>query len=221
MKKQILLLIAIAATTISFAQKKISVGIKAGISHSGLRGEAMNNLQELIDFADGYISTSNRTGFFAGANVSVPLTNNISIEPGLYYSQKGYALKGELNVKGLEFLGANAKAQLNTQYIDLPVLIKANLGGLELFGGPQLSYLAKADLRTTAGALGFNLYDKKFDATGELNKWDAGLIGGIGYQLSNGINISASYEHGLSKADVNKRFDSYNRSFKIGVGFNF
>jgi hypothetical protein len=221
MKKQILLLIAIAITTISFAQKKTSVGIKAGISQSGLRGDAMNNLQDLIDFADEYISTTNRTGFFAGANVSVPLTNSISIEPGLYYSQKGYALKGELNIKGIEFLGANAKASLNTQYIDLPVLVKANIGGLQFFGGPQLSYLAKADLRTTAGALGFNLYDNKFDATDELNKWDAGLVGGIGYQLSNGMNISASYEHGLSKLDANKRFESYNRSFKIGVGFRF
>lgn len=221
MKKQILLLVAIAITTISFAQKKTSAGIKAGISHSGLRGNAMNNLQELIDFADGYISTSNRTGFFAGANIAVPLTNNISIEPGLYYSQKGYALKGEMNIKGLEFLGANAKASLNTQYIDLPVLVKASLGGFQLFGGPQLSYLAKADLRTTAGALGFNLYDNKFDATDELNKWDAGLVGGLGYQLSNGMNISASYEHGLSKVDANKRFESYNRSFKIGVGFSF
>jgi len=221
MKKQILLLVAIAVTTISFAQKKTAVGIKAGISYSGLRGDAMNSLQEIIDFADGYVSTTNRTGFFAGANVSVPLTNNISIEPGLYYSQKGYVLKGEMNVKGLEFLGANAKAQLNTQYIDLPVLVKASVGGFQIFGGPQLSYLAKADLRTTAGALGFNLYDNKFDATEELNKWDAGVAGGIGYQLSNGMNISASYEHGLSKLDANKRFDSYNRSFKIGVDFSF
>jgi len=221
MKKQILLLAAIAVTTISFAQQKTSFGIKAGISHSGLRGDAMSNLQELIDFADGYISTTNRTGFFAGGNVSVPLTPVISIEPGLYYSQKGYALKGEMNVKGLAFLGANAKASLNTQYIDLPVLIKANLGGFQVFGGPQLSYLAKAELRTTAGALGFNLYDNRSDASNELNKWDAGITGGVGYKLNNGMNISASYEHGLSKLDANKRFESYNRSFKIGVGFNF
>lgn len=221
MKKQILLLFAVAFTTISFAQKKISAGIKAGISHSGLKGDAMNNLQEIIDFTDGYISTANRTGFFAGGNVNIPLTKSISIEPGLYYSQKGYALKGEMDVKGLEFLGANAKASLNTQYIDLPLLLKANMGGFQIFGGLQLSYLTKADLRTTAGALGFNLYDNKFDATDELNKWDAGLVGGIGYQLSNGMNISASYEHGLSKLDANKRFESYNRSFKIGVGFSF
>jgi hypothetical protein len=34
----------------------------------------------------------------------------------LYYSQKGYELKGALNVKGIGFLGANAKAKLNAQY---------------------------------------------------------------------------------------------------------
>lgn len=221
MKKHILLLAAIAISTAAFSQGKPSFGIKAGVSHSGLKGEAVNNLQDMMDFSDGMITTQNKTGFFAGGNATIPVSKSFSVEPGLYYSQKGYTLKGELEIKGLSFLGANAKAQLNTHYIDLPVVAKVNTGGLQFFAGPQLSYLAKADLRMTAGALGFNLYDEKMDATDELNRWDAAIIGGIGYQFTNGMNISASYDHGLSKTDANKRFDSYNRSFKVGVGFTF
>lgn len=221
MKKHILLLAAITISLFSFAQQKTSFGIKAGITYSGLKGDAVSNFQELLDFTDGMITTQNKTGFFAGGNVSIPVSNIFTIEPGLYYSQKGYALKGELDVKGLSFLGANAKAQLNSHYIDMPLLAKANVGGLQLFAGPQLSYLAKADLKMSAGALGFDLYQDKMDATDQLNRWDAAITGGMGYKFNNGLNISASYDHGLSKADANKRLESYNRSFKVGVGFNF
>jgi hypothetical protein len=181
----------------------------------------MNSLSDLIDYTDGWVTSNDRLGFFAGGYSNIPLANSISIEPGIYYTQKGYVMKGELNIKGMEFLGANAKAQFNTHYIDVPVLVKATIGGLQLFAGPQLSYLAKADVNTTAGALGFNVYDETYDATEQLNRLDASLTGGIGYQLSNGINIMASYDHGLSRADADKRFNAYNRSFKVGVGFNF
>ncbi len=221
MKKQILLIAALGISLLSFAQSKTSFGVKAGITYAGLRGESMNSLGDLIGYTDGWVTTNDKLGLFAGGFANIPVTNSISIEPGVYYAQKGYSMRGDLNVKGLEFLGANAKAQLNSRYIDIPVLVKANLGGLQLFAGPQVSYLAKADLRTTAGALGFNLYNERYDATEQLNRLDASLTGGIGYQLSNGVNVSASYDHGLSRVDADKRFNAYNRSFKLGVGFSF
>ena len=59
------------------------------------------------------------------------------------------------------------------------------------------------------------------DATEQFNRWDAGLTGGIGYQFPYGINVRASYDYGMSKADANKRLESYNRSFKVGVGLSF
>ena len=220
MKKQILLFASIALSTIAFAQTP-SFGIKAGLSSASIKGEAANSLNNLIDYADGAISSGSRTGFFAGGNVAIPLGANVSIEPGVYYAQKGYALNGELNMKGLEFIGANAKAQLQSHYIDMPLLVKANMGGLQLFAGPQVSYLAKADLKTTAGVLGFNVFNRTMDATEQFKRWDAGLTGGIGYQFTNGFNISASYDHGLSKVDANDRFEAYNRSIKVGAGFRF
>jgi hypothetical protein len=221
MKKQILLFASVAISAISFAQSKPSFGIRAGITSSSIKGDAVNSLQNLLDYTNGAITTSAHTGFFAGANASIPISDLVSVEPGLYYSEKGYEMKGELDMKGIEFLGANAKAKLISHYVDLPLLLKLNFNGLQLFAGPQVSYLAKADLRTTAGALGFNVLDKTMDATDQFNRWDAGVTGGIGYQFPNGFNISASYNHGLSKVDANQNFDSYNRSFKVGVGFNF
>jgi len=221
MKKKILLFASLFIVAFSFAQSQPSFGIRAGLSSSSLKGDAVNSLNSLLDFTNGGITTSNHLGFFAGANASIPVSDLVSIEPGIYYTQKGYGMTGELNLKGVEFLGANAQAKLTSHYVDVPVLLKLNLNGLQLFAGPQVSYLAKADLRTTAGALGFNVLDKTMDATNQFNRWDAGLTGGIGYQFANGFNISASYDHGLSKVDANKNLDSYNRSFKVGLGFNF
>ncbi len=186
-----------------------------------MKGDAVDNLQNLLDYTNGAVTTSGRNGFFAGFNASIPVSDLVSIEPGLYYAQKGYEMKGELNLKGVEFLGAKANAKLTSHYIDLPVILKLNMNGLELFAGPQVSYLAKADLKTTAGVLGFNLLNKTMDATDQFNQWDAAVTGGIGYRFANGVCLSASYDHGLSKVDANQNFDSYNRSFKVGIGFNF
>ena len=221
MKKFLLLLFIAATSATSFAQSNISFGVRGGLASYGMSGDAVNNLSSLLDFTDGMVTTSNRTGFYGGVYVNVPLDNTLSFEPGLYYSQKGYELKGALNVKGLDFLGANAKAQLQSSYIDIPVLLKANFGGFQVFAGPQFSYLMKADLRTTAGVLGINLLDRKMDATSQFNRWDAGVTGGVGYSFSKNINITASYDYGLQKVDANKNVNAYNRGFKIGLGVGF
>jgi len=221
MKKQILLLLFVVISTHSFAQLAPTFGIRAGLSSAGMRGEAVDNLKSMLDFADGKITTANRTGFFAGAFASVPLDKMISIEPGVYFTQKGYELKGGISVKGAEFLSANAKAQLQSNYLDMPLLLKINIEGFHLFAGPQISYLLNADLKTIAGVMGFNLLNNTMDATQQFNRWDMGVTGGIGYKFSNGINITAAYDHGLSKADANKNISSYNHAIKIGVGLNF
>ena len=186
-----------------------------------MRGDAVNNLNNLLDYADGMVTTLNRTGFFAGAYATIPLSEKISLEPGLYYTQKGYELRGELGFKGLEFLGANAKATLQSDYIDIPILLKANLGGLQVFAGPQISYLAQSKLRSSAGVLGLNLFNNSLDATDQFNRWDMAATAGIGFQFKGGVNLSAAYDYGLSKVDANKNVNGYNSAIKIGLGISF
>ncbi len=221
MKKQILLVAALVASIFVMAQPKPGFGLRAGVSSASMSGDAVNSLNNLLDFTKGAITTGNHTGFFAGGYASVPLTGNLSLEPAVYYTQKGYEMRGALNIKGAEFLNANARARLNSQYVDVPVVLKAHMGGFQVFAGPQVSYLTKADLHTTAGALGFNLVNSHTDATAQFNRWDAAVTGGIGYQFANGLNLTAAYDHGLSRADANKNLSAYNRSFKVGLGFNF
>ena len=221
MKKQILLLGTFFIAALAFGQSTTSFGLRAGVASSGMKGEAVNSLNSLLEFSDGMITTRNRTGFYGGGFASILLSEAVSLEPGLYYAQKGYELTGELAIKGAEFLGANARARLTSHYVDLPVLVKVNMSGFQVFAGPQLSYLAKSDLRTTAGVLGFNLLNKTMDATEQFNRWDAGVTGGVGYQFANGLSLTAAYDHGLMKTDKNQNMDAYNRAFKVGLGFRF
>lgn len=223
MKNKILLLLLVTVGSVAAqAQTTPSFGIKAGVVSSGMRGDAVDNLKSLLDFTNGKVTTSNRTGIFVGGYANIPLSGGISVEPGIYYSQKGYEMKGELGIKGIEFLGANAKAQLKADYIDVPILLKANVGsGFQIFAGPQFSYLSSAKLATKASVLGINLLNKTFDATNQFNRWDMGVTAGVGYQFTNGMNISAAYDYGLSKVDANKNVNSYNNSFKVGIGLSF
>lgn len=220
MKTKILLIVSLMFSGYAFSQD-VTVGVRAGVLSSGIRGDASDNLSQLIDKTNGILKTTDRTGFFAGMNVNIPVTENFSVEPGLYYSQKGYDLNGDFSVKGVEFLSANAKASLQTQYIDFPILLKGNFGGFQIFAGPQISYLSQANLKTSAGVFGVNLLNKTLDATDQFNRWDAGITGGIGYQFSNGINIMASYDYGLMKIDANENVSAFNRGIKLGIGVNF
>lgn len=221
MKNKFLLFISLVISSTGFAQTSPKFGVRAGIASSNIRGESMENLNKLLDFTNGMVTRTNYTGFFVGVNSSIPLGENFSVEPGIYYTQKGSQINGKLNGKIGDLIGVSAKSILQANYIDVPLILKANVGGLQLFAGPQISYLTDAHLKTTAGVLGINLLNNSIDASSVLNKWDAALTGGIGYQFTNGLNIMASYDYGLLKADANRRTTAYNQSVKIGIGINF
>ena len=220
MKNKILFSIGLLFSITSFAQN-ISYGGAAGVNISNMRGDAVKNMQQLLNFTNGIVSTKAVTGYYAGGFVNIPVGNIFSVEPALYYTAKGYQLNGSYSVKGIGILTANATAKLNSSYIDMPVLLKANFNGLQVFAGPQVSYLTNASLNTTAGIAGFNLLNNKMNVTSQFNQWDVAVTGGVGYQFSNGLRITAAYDRGLSKVNAGQSLSAYNQGFKIGAGFSF
>lgn len=221
MKKYFILAI-ISSVFISNLQAQTTFGVTAGLNSATWKGDAVESLNNIVDATNGYISTKGRTGFHVGAYASIPIAERFSFEPGLMYSQKGYTLQGDIEIPVLKFLGANAKAQVQADYIDIPLLLKAELApGLSVFGGPQFSYLLKNNLHLNAGVLGFSLYNQNVDMTDDFNKLDVALSGGLAYKFSNGFKIQAGYDHGLSKVDANSNFKSYNRVIKVGIGMEF
>ncbi len=229
MKSNFLLSIFILVTSAASAQNKeatsgsdkISFGIRGGLASYNMRGDAVDNLGSILDLSNGLVTTKSRTGFYGGLYVSIPLSPDLSLEPALYYTQKGYELTGNLNLKGVGFLGASAKTQLQADYIDIPLLLKLKAGSFQVFAGPQFSYLSKASLHSTAGLLGINLLNNDIDVTNNFNRWDAAVTGGLGVTISKNFNITASYDYGLQKTDAGQRVKSYNQGFKLGLGVGF
>ena len=224
MKKQILLyffsLLAFTGFSQNLKKEKTTFTVQAGLASYTMSGDAVGSLKDVIEYTNGAISTKSRTGFYAGASADIPLSRQLAFSPGLFYTQKGYELSGKLNIKDVEFLGVNATAKLQSQFIDLPLQLKAKLGNVNIFAGPQFSYLMRSDFIARGGLLGVNLFNTKSDVTSQFNKWNTGVTAGIGVNIDN-ITLNASYDYGLSKADANKNIDAYNRGIKIGVGVSF
>ena len=201
---------------------QITYGVQAGATIANWKGDALQSLNNVVDLSNGFITTNSKTGFTVGGYLNIPLSDKISFEPGLQYAQKGYTMQGNLKIDALKFLGVNASAKVEAHYIDIPLVLKAEVAkGLSIYAGPQLSYLVKNNLHLNAGVLGISLYNNKIDITDNFNRVDMGIAGGIGYKFDNGFNIKAGYDYGLSKLDKNDNFKAYNRVAKISVGFSF
>ena len=202
--------------------KPIRFGIRVGANLSDWQGETMNSAQDLIDMTDGAVVKRMKEGVHAGVYISIPVGPGFEIEPGLQYSQKGTRMIGKLPFKEAEFLNANLTITNKADYLELPVLAKLYIGeGFNIYAGPQVAYLLSNKIQAQAGALGYNVLNREWDMKSGFREFDMSLIGGIGYQFSNGFNISASYDHGLNTIDENGNFETYNRAIKASVGFSF
>ncbi len=204
------------------ANAQVTYGLMAGANFSKWQGDDLQIVEDLVEKTDGWLVTKGKTGFHVGGYVNIPISQTFSFEPGLAYSKKGYSIKGDLKIDALKFLAINAGAQVQQHYIDMPLHLKAKLGkGLNVYAGPQVSYLVRSTLNAKLGVLGISLFNKGIGITERFNKVDLGLSGGVGYQFDNGINLRAGYEHGLSKLDKNDNYDAHNRVLKVSVGYTF
>lgn len=201
---------------------QVSYGIRNGINFAKWQGDDLQIIEDLLDKTEGYAATKGITGLHIGGYVHIPITDGLSFEPGLQYSKKGYSIKGDFQIPVLKYFGINLRAQVQSHYIDIPLTLKANIyKGLQVYGGPQISYLVRSSLNAKLGVLGISIFNKGFGITERFNKVDLGLTGGIGYQFENGMNLQAGYDYGLSKLDKNDNYAAYNRVVKISVGYTF
>jgi hypothetical protein len=203
-------------------QAQISIGAHAGI-HS-------NNVQ-IKGIADSWLPENRYwTGAQAGLFVELPLTENLSFQPGLQYIEKGFRVKEgfDFNIGAIPVpIGAEAITRL--QYIEMPLLMKYTFGESIIkpyvFAGPHLSYAmdGKVDLRANVildiniGSYPINLNDDLY------NRFEVGGIAGAGVLFETGrVNtfIQASFQHGitdmLDRPLIDLRLRNY--GFNLGAG---
>ena len=132
--RTIALTLTLLAGTLGFAQdssipssdsrQELKFGLKAGVNFANVYDEEG---EEFV--ADG------KTGFAAGAFVSIPLGQFIGFQPEVMYSQKGFKQSGSV-------LGQNFEFKRTSSFIDIPLQLQIKpLEQLTLLVGPQYSYL--------------------------------------------------------------------------------
>jgi hypothetical protein len=209
-------------TMMNIIHAQVTYGIRSGVNYATWKGDDIQIIEDLVDKTDGYIVTKGRTGLHIGGYVNIPISNTFSFEPGIAYSKKGYSLKGDFQIPVLKYLNINARAQVQSHYIDMPLVLRAKVyKGLNVYAGPQVSYLVRSTLNAKLGVFGITLFNRGVGITSRFNKIDMGLTGGIGYQFENGLNLQAGYDYGLSTLDKNENYAAYNRVVKVSVGFSF
>ncbi len=151
------------------------VGIKGGLNASNL-------------ITDEVTDKHGRFGFHAGVYGQLFSTDAFAIQPEVNFSTKGNEVKHNFGI-------IDQETKFNLSYIDIPVLAVFKLGNAaEIHAGAYWAYLVGANIDTDGDlADGFVSIDRD-----NFDKWDYGLVGGIGFNLGQ-VQLGARYNYGLNK----------------------
>lgn len=197
MKK--LLFVAIIAIGAISANAQVKFGVKAGL----------NFAKQTASVSGGSVSTNSMTGFHAGIISEFNLSENLVLQPGLLFSQKGAKIS---------FGGSDYTDIYN--YLDIPInlMYKINVDGAKilLFTGPSLSYALSGKEK-----VGDNSVDIEFGSgDNQMRRFDLGF--GIGGGLEFGsIQATANYNFGLANISNSTDAKLKNNVFSISVAYLF
>jgi hypothetical protein len=209
------LLAALTTGSSTFAQEQQTTDESFLTPKFGIKGGV--NLTNM--FVDDVDDENMKVGFNAGFFAKLPITKGLSIQPELLYTSKGAKLTYDNIIQG------EGEYRFNLNYIELPVLAVINVAkNFNLHVGPYVSYLAAANIKDLDDD-GNNEEIAELD-TENFNRFDYGLVGGLGIDISN-FTIGARYNYGLREIGKSGSLsgqltkDSRNSaiSLYIGVGF--
>jgi hypothetical protein len=202
MKKLLVVSIALFAL-ISLNAQNIRFGVTAGTSIASQKFKSSGIS----------ISGDSKVGFTAGVLADMGVTENFVFQPGLNFTQKGSKISSN---------GVTATQTLN--YIELPLnfLYNTAAGSGHFFGGigPVLGYgiSGKAESDGESQDIHFGNSDnddyKPFEFSGNIL---------AGYEFSNGVFVSANYNHGFSNIlnGGDSGESAKNSYFGIRLGYKF
>lgn len=180
----------LAFTGVQAQEKTAAFGFKGGLNLSNFYTDSVDDKDVL-------------TGFNAGLYAKLPITNSIAIQPEINFT-----------TKGSEVLTNNTSTKLNLNYIEVPVLLVANLTeNFNIHVGPYAAYMvsSKGSFESNFGSI-----TQTFD-TDDFNKFDAGISAGVGIDLD-AVNFGVRYNYGLTKISDNNNFDAKNSVFNAYIG---
>lgn len=191
---------AIALTTTATAQ--VRLGAKAGLNIANIMSDPKEEGEK------SYL------GFHVGGTVDFKLTEQVSLQSGLLFSQKGQVIE-EGSVKSTEF----------QNYLEVPVNVAYSyaLGEqskLSIFAGPYFAYALSGEIKGKSSTL-IITSDVVYGGDNGQNRFDLGLNGGVNFDYSN-YRVTAQYGYGLTNMDPkNAEEKSKNSVIGLSVAYIF
>ncbi|SHN37400.1 porin family protein [Mucilaginibacter sp. OK098] len=223
MKKIFLMLFVLALSLPIFAQS-VKFGAKAGLNES------------TADVGKTSSDISNLSGLNAGAFAEFEF-GKISLQPGLYFTQKGFNSKTSIIVptpQGGPSGSFNASGRVRLNYLQLPVNILYNIaikpGKIFFGGGPYYGYALSGNVKGNTISIypgQGNFTDSQnnnivFGGDNGYKRSDFGVNALAGIQLKNGLLFSINYEYGLTNIYKSANANTIkNRVLGFSTGFQF
>lgn len=187
-----LILVLTLAFAVAANAEGTAFGIKAGVNFANIAGDDTDDLNSL-------------TGFVGGGFVDIPMSPTLSIQPEVFYSQKGAKY---------EELGTDVSIKLD--YVDIPVLLKFTMTGegarpYFLFG-PSLAFSVSSKVSADGESMDLD----------NVASTDFGLVFGIGVNFQKFL-IEGRYGLGLSDINDDETVteSNNNTAFQLMLGYGF
>jgi hypothetical protein len=190
------------------------IGLRAGYSVATWSGLA-------FDYPD--LEYYTISGYHGGVFIAVHIADNFTIEPGVYYSAKGWQSKGIITDVSGTIEGTITNS---ISYIDAPIMFRIFLRGLNFGLGPQVSLPIKSNL-DLEGTINGVPGSTSIENTQDLNDFDIAVALSIGYEFDFGLSLHATYDVGVTEAHATSPYpyefplwtESKNRVVKLSVAF--
>jgi len=205
----LILLFGLAGTLSAFGQTTVDIGVKAGVNISNLNG--------------GPYDLSSRTGLFGG--LAFGLTSPswpVSLESGVYYTQKG--AQGEYKETIIKGGYEGNAGTFKLDYIEVPLYGKYAFGTSEnlspyLFAGPYVEFNLNSEVKASKNVAYIE------DISAEIQSVGFGVLLGAGLEFDisgRALNLQARYGLGLSPVYQGESDEGEKHGvITIAAGFTF
>lgn len=178
----------------------------------GLRVGA--NLSNVYDESGEEFVADPKIGLVAGGYLSIPIGKFLGVQPGVYYSQKGFEGSGKL-------LGSPYEVKRTSSFLDVPLLLEIKpVGLITIVAGPQFSYLLKQkdEFKTDLGTVE---QVEEFE-NDDIRKNIMGITGGVDVNLNNlVIGVRAAWDVQKNGKDGASTPRYKNVLYQATLGFRF
>lgn len=210
----------VACGALSLQAQDIKIGGKVGLN---LADVGQNYAEEDFESA-----TNMKPSFHVGIVADIGLTDELTVQPGILFSQKGASFDLEENFEGAENVDGYDRLTLN--YIEIPINVTYNINDFQIFAGPyvgigiggmnKFDYSYEDPLFGSISEEGEISYKPFFGEVKEgdleedenaFSALDFGVNLGLGYNVGP-VLINAGYSLGLANLTPSYDFEGFDRA---------